>query len=206
VVSVTLNLLPPQNLLPADGEAINHGSIFDLSEADQLFTQLLDELPWQHDVVKMFGKTITTARKVAWYGDSGLNYTYSGKTKTPLPWNELLTQLKACVESATGETFNSCLLNLYHDGSEGMSWHRDNESTIVKNSAIACLSFGARRKFHFKHTATKERITTELEHGSLLVMAGLIQTHWLHALPKTAKITQARISLTFRQMKVSTIA
>lgn len=192
------DLFPAENLLPSDGVALNHGCV--VSGADQFLQQLLKEIPWQHDVVKMFGKTITTSRKIAWFGDPGLHYTYSGTTKTPLPWTELMEELKALTESATGEKFNSCLLNLYHDGSEGMSWHRDNESSIVTDSTIACLSFGAERRFQFKHTVTGERVTTELEHGSLLTMSGKIQTHWLHCLPKTTKISTPRISLTFRQM------
>ncbi len=190
--------LPP-NLLPAHGIARNHGPI--LNRADHFFTRLMDEIPWQHDIVKMFGKTITTARKVAWYGDPALSYTYSGTTKHPLLWTDLLTELKLLTEQATQLDFNSCLLNLYHNGSEGMSWHRDNESTIRKDSPIACLSFGAERRFHFKHIQTKERITTTLEHGSLLLMEGTIQSHWMHCLPKMAAIKTPRISLTFRQMK-----
>lgn len=198
---VNSSLFIPHNLLPSDGEALNHGPVFSAVESDQFFNELIDNIPWKSDVIKMFGKTITTARKVAWIGDDGLEYTYSGATKQPDPWTPLLKQLKSQVEERLGKPFNSCLLNLYHDGNEGMSWHRDNESSIVFGSAIACLSFGAERRFHFKHTRTKELITTELEHGSLLVMAGEIQTHWLHALPKSKKITTPRISLTFRQMK-----
>lgn len=195
------SLFPPQNLLPTDGEAFNHGPVFSGTEADQFFEKLLTNIPWQNDVIKMFGKTITTAREVAWVGDNGLDYTYSGATKKPFPWTSVLQSLRDTVEARLGETFNSCLLNLYHDGSEGMSWHRDNESSIIPHSPIACLSFGAARRFHFKHTVTKERITTELEHGSLMVMVGETQTHWLHALPKSTKVTEPRISLTFRQMK-----
>ena len=195
-----MSVLPPKNLLSGDGEALNHGTIF-AGDADQLFVRLQEEIPWQHDVVKMFGKTITTARKVAWYGDKELAYTYSGMTKEPLAWTGLLTKLKEQVESETRETFNSCLLNLYHDGSEGMSWHRDNESSMRKHSPIACLTFGAVRRFHFKHLASKERITTMLEHGSLLVMAGEIQTHWMHCLPKMVGVKNPRVSLTFRQME-----
>lgn len=195
------DLFPPSNLLPCDGQAVNHGAVFGEGEAREIFDRLLAETPWQHDVIKMFGKVITTARKVAWLGDAGLDYRYSGSTKTPLPWTSTASRLKERVEELTGEGFNSCLLNLYHGGEEGMSWHQDNESSIVAHSAIACLSFGAARRFHFKHLGTRERITTVLESGSLLVMAGEVQTHWQHALPKSKKVREARISLTFRQMK-----
>ena len=198
-----MNLFPAagsENLLPQEGDVRYHAGLISLSEADRYFKDLATEIPWRHDEVKMFGKTIVTARKVAWFGDSGLDYTYSGKMKSPLPWSALLLKLKTLTEEKTGHLFNSCLMNLYHDGSEGMGWHRDNESSIVKDSPIACLSFGAQRKFHFKHVVTKERITLELEPGSLLLMAGETQTHWQHALPKTTKVSEPRISLTFRQM------
>jgi alkylated DNA repair dioxygenase AlkB len=192
---------PGPNLLPHEGFVHYHPSFIPTSKADRYLRELTDQIPWRHDEVTMFGKTIITARKVAWFGDPGLDYTYSGKTKSPLPWSELLLELKTMTEERTGHLFNSCLLNLYHDGSEGMSWHRDNESSIVRHSPIACLSLGAQRRFHFKHVATKERITMELEHGSLLLMAGETQTYWMHALPKSTRISEPRISLTFRQMK-----
>jgi alkylated DNA repair dioxygenase AlkB len=196
---------PGTNLLPHDGLVHYHPSFIPSSETDRYLRELTDEIPWKHDEVTMFGKTIITARKVAWFGNPGLDYAYSGKTKSPLPWSELLLELKMMTEEKTGHLFNSCLLNLYHDGSEGMSWHRDNESSIVRDSPITCLSFGAERRFHFKHVTTKERITLELAPGSLLLMAGETQTHWLHALPKTTRVSEPRISLTFRQMKESWI-
>ncbi len=192
---------PSVNLLPHDGVVHYHPSLFSPTETESFLERLTHEIPWQHDEVNMFGKTIVTARKVAWFGDSGLDYTYSGKTKSPIPWTSLLLEFKKLTEQKIGSQFNSCLLNLYHDGSEGMGWHRDNESSIVKNSPIACLSFGAQRRFHFKHRVTKERITLELEPSSLLLMAGETQTHWMHSLPKSTRINTPRISLTFRKMK-----
>jgi alkylated DNA repair dioxygenase AlkB len=106
--------------------------------------------------------------------------------------------LKHKIEQETGETFNSCLLNLYHDGSEGMAWHSDGEKDLKKNGAIASLSFGAERKFAFKHKDTKEKVELILEHGSLLVMKDETQTHWLHRLPPTTKSKLPRVNLTFR--------
>ncbi|MDB4615299.1 alpha-ketoglutarate-dependent dioxygenase AlkB [Akkermansiaceae bacterium] len=192
---------PHANLLPQDGVVRYYSDFLPPAAGENYLSGLRDEIPWRNDEVTMFGKTIVTARKVAWFGDAGLDYTYSGKTKSPLPWSELLLKLKRLTEEKTGHLFNSCLLNLYHNGSEGMGWHRDNESSIVPHSPIACLSFGAERRFHFKHTTTKERIIVELASGSLLLMEGETQTHWQHALPKSTRISEPRISLTFRQMK-----
>ena len=148
----------------------------------------------------MFGKEIITKRKVAFYSDPSIAYTYASKTKIGLPWGDPLIKLKNMVESVTKQAYNACLLNLYHNGEEAMGWHCDNEKEIVANSSIASLSIGATRKFSFKHKVTKETISIQLENGSLLEMKGTIQSHWLHALPKSKKITESRINLTFRQM------
>jgi alkylated DNA repair dioxygenase AlkB len=191
---------PATNLLPYDGVATYHGRILPDAAARDYYDTLRSTVPWKHDEIVIFGKHIVTAREVAWYGDPGLAYTYSGSTKQPLPWTKELLELKSLAEHHTALSFNSCLLNLYHDGSEGMGWHSDDEKTIVKNSGIASLSFGAERRFAFRHKQTKETVSLLLEHGSLLLMAGTTQTHWQHRLPTAKKITTPRINLTFRMM------
>ena len=193
-------LFESENLLPKDGIAIYHGVIFGEKEATQISKELLDTIPWKQDEVVMFGKKIITKRKVAWYADAGITYTYAGVKKSGLQWTEPLLKIKQKVEAITGATYNACLLNLYHEGEEGMGWHRDNEKEIVAESSIASVSLGAARKFAFKHATTNERIDIELENGSLLDMKGAIQHHWYHSLPKTTRIKQLRINLTFRLM------
>lgn len=186
------------NLLPRDGIAQYFGYVMTREEADNFYNKLLSTIEWKKDQAMMFGKLIETKRKVAWYGSEPFQYTYSKITKQALPWTAELKNLKAICEKHTGETYNSCLLNLYHDGSEGMSWHSDGEKDLKKNGSIASMSFGAVRKFAFKHKETAEKVEVILEHGSLLEMAGTCQTHWLHRLPPTTKVTQPRINLTFR--------
>ena len=193
-------LFEPENLLPKDGIAIYHGVVFNEKEATRICKDLLDTIPWKQDEVVMFGKKIMTKRKVAWFADAGITYTYAGVKKSGLQWTESLLEIKQKVEAITGATYNACLLNLYHEGEEGMGWHRDNEKEIVTESSIASLSFGAARKFAFKHATTNERLDIELAHGSLLDMKGEIQAHWYHSLPKTTRIKQMRINLTFRLM------
>jgi alkylated DNA repair dioxygenase AlkB len=171
-----------------------------LASAEDYFNRLLTHIEWKNDEAIIYGKRIITKRKVAWYGDQAFEYTYSNTTKCALPWTNELLQLKTLVEKTTGEQFNSCLLNLYHDGSEGMAWHSDGEKDLKKNGAIGSLSFGAERKFLFKHKASKNNVSLVLEHGSLLVMQGCTQRYWQHRLPPTIKVTQARINLTFRSI------
>ena len=146
-------------------------------------------------------KLIITKRKVAWYAEKSFEYSYSNRTKTALIFTKELLELKKLVEKETKETYNSCLLNLYHDGSEGMAWHSDGEKDLKKNGAIASLTLGSERKFGFKHKETKETVYKVLEHGSLLVMKDETQTHWLHRLPPTKKVHLPRINLTFRTIE-----
>ncbi len=187
-----------KNLLPEGGTVNYFGKLMNKDEADHYFKVLLNEIEWKNDEAVIFGKKIITKRKVAWYADTAFEYTYSNIKKTAIPWTKELLELKNLVEKEVGTAFNSCLLNLYHDGSEGMAWHSDGEKDLKKNGAIGSLSFGAERKFAFKHKETKEKVEMILEHGSLLVMKGETQSNWLHRLPPTKLIHQPRINLTFR--------
>ena len=186
------------NLLPFDGIVNYYGKVMSEVEADKYLSELMHSIGWKHDAAIIFGKRMVTKRKVAWYGEKAFEYKYSGITKIALPWTQELLELKTLAETISGETYNSCLLNLYHNGSEGMAWHSDGEKDLKKEGAIASFSFGAERKFAFKHKQSKEVVSTVLEHGSLLIMKGTCQTHWLHRLPPTKKIDTARINLTFR--------
>lgn len=187
-----------KNLLPHDGIVNYYGRIFNNEESSYFYHSLFHEIEWGHDKAIIFGKEIITKRKVAWYAEKPFSYTYSKVTKYAKPWTEALKQIKQKVESQSGETYNSCLLNLYHSGEEGMAWHSDGEKDLRKNGAIASVSFGAERKFAFKHKDSKEKVEVWLENGSLLVMKDTTQSHWLHRLPPTKKSFSPRVNLTFR--------
>jgi len=195
----------PINILPHGGIADFYGEVMSLTEADFYFNCLLNEIDWRCDQAIILGKLIETKRKVAWYGNSNqkesFSYTYSNTTKYSLPWTRTLYHLKELVEQKTSDTYNSCLLNLYHSGAEGMAWHSDGEKDLKENGAIASLSFGAERKFVFKHKQNKEVISLQLKPASLLVMKGETQKHWLHRLPPTKKVLEPRINLTFRTIQ-----
>jgi alkylated DNA repair dioxygenase AlkB len=190
----------PENLLPFDGIVAYHGKVIPADLANFYLYTLLNSVEWRHDEALIFGKHIMTKRKVAWYGNENYRYTYSNTTKQALVWIPELLTLKTLVEKITGTCFNSCLLNLYHNGKEGMAWHSDDEKTLGPHTTIASVSFGAKRKFSLKHKKTKTKISLLLEAGSLLVMKGATQTHWLHCLPKTTTVAHPRINLTFRTM------
>lgn len=188
----------PHNLLPYNGTVFYYGKILTQEQANYYFQALMEKIAWENDKAMIMGKEIITKRKVAWYGDAPFSYTYSGTTKTALPWINELLELKQLAEAKSKESYNSCLLNLYHTGEEGMTWHSDAEIALKKNGAIGSFSLGAERKFSFKHKKTKHTEAVILEHGSLLVMKGETQTHWLHSLPTTKKVFTPRINLTFR--------
>ncbi len=188
----------PINILPKDGIVEYYGKIYSPKESDFFYNKLLTTIEWENDEAIIFGKLISTKRKVAWFGNQKFEYTYSKRTKLAKFWTPELLKLKQKCEEVTGEKYNSCLLNLYHDGNEGMAYHSDREKDLKKNGAIASLTFGAERKFSFKHKISKERIDIILENGSLLVMKSNTQEHWLHRLPPSKKIKHPRINLTFR--------
>ena len=186
------------NLLPADGIADYYGQVLAPAEATHYLDRLMHYIEWRNDEAVIFGRHIITKRKVAWYGDSDYSYAYSNISRQALPWTEDLLVLKDVVERVTGATYNSCLLNLYHDGDEGMAWHSDDEKELSPDGAIASLSFGAERRFLLRHKQSKEQVEVLLASGSLLVMRGTTQTHWLHSLPKMKKVRAPRVNLTFR--------
>ncbi len=193
---------PSTNLLPSDGEVYYHGNVFNSQESDDLYQKLMTEIEWQNDVAIMFGKRIVTKRKVAWYGDIPFDYTYSKVTRKALPWTKELITLKNRCSEVTGSDYNSCLLNLYHSGDEGMAWHSDDEKELAHHASIASLSFGATRRFGFKHKKEDMKVYVTLEPGSLLEMTGSTQENWLHRLPPTKKVKTPRVNLTFRKMNL----
>ena len=189
---------PSKNLLPTGGVVNYYNKILSQADADHYFDRLFNTIAWRQDEAVIFGKHIFTKRKVAWYGDKPFDYTYSNTTKKALEWTPELRELKKLAEEKTDETYNSCLMNLYHSGEEGMAWHSDGEKDLKRNGAIASISLGAERNFGFKNKHTGEKVMIFLEHGSLMVMKGETQTHWLHRLPPTKKVKTPRINLTFR--------
>ena len=190
-----------ENLLKYDGDVRYFGKVFNGVASDLFESLLLEEIKWEHDQAIIFGKRIITKRKVAWYGSHPFSYTYSKVTKKALPWTEALLEIKSEIERVSEESYNSCLLNLYHSGDEGMAWHSDGEKELKKHGVIASVSFGAERKFCFKHKKSKEKVDIILEPGSLLTMAGDTQDNWQHRLPPTKRVHDLRINLTFRTIE-----
>lgn len=190
------------NILPFDGITNYHGLVLNKNQCDFYYQKLIKTIQFKNDEAIIFGKKIITKREVAWYGASEFSYTYSKITKTAYIFTKELLELKEIVEKESGETYNSCLLNLYHSGDEGMGYHSDGEKMLKKNGAIASLSLGAERKFSFKHKENKQRVDVILENGSLLVMKKGTQTNWLHRLPPTKKVNLPRINLTFRTIEL----
>jgi len=188
----------PTNLLPIDGKVFYYPSFFSLAESDRFISLLASEIVWKQEPIFVFGKPVMQPRLTAWYGDEGKEYSYSGISMKPSLWTPTLFEIKQRIESFSGIQFNSALLNQYRDGKDSVGWHRDDEKELGKNPAIASVSFGATRTFHFRHTDKTLKTSIELEHGSLLLMTGETQHHWYHSIPKTQKFVGSRINITFR--------
>ena len=188
-----------ENLLPKDGEIYYIPALFTKEESDKFYMSLQESIQWKHEPIMMFGKEIMQPRLTAWYGDEGMSYTYSGITMQPLSWNDDLALIKSRIEAASEHVFNSALLNLYRDGNDSVGWHRDNEKSLGIDPIIASVSFGTARNFHFKHVTDKElKLKVPLTHGSLLLMKGRTQHHWLHSIQKEPKVRSGRINITLR--------
>jgi alkylated DNA repair dioxygenase AlkB len=184
------------------GEARLWPAAFAASEADALYAELRHAVDWRQESVLIFGQRRLVPRLVAWHGDPGARYTYSGTDHEPEPWLPALERIRDRAAALTGAEFNAVLLNLYRDGRDGMGWHADDEPELGRNPVIASVSLGAARRFCLRHRRRKDlRLDLPLPHGSLLCMGGATQHHWLHALPKTQRPAGERINLTFRRIR-----
>jgi alkylated DNA repair dioxygenase AlkB len=189
-----------QSLISFDGELVFVESFIADDEALRIHRSLLDELAWEEESIRIYGRPVKVPRLTCWYGEPGAVYTYSGVVHDPLPWTALLNRLRRQVEALSGRQFNSVLGNLYRDGNDSMGWHGDKEKELGPMPFIASLSFGERRTFKIRHNRTKETVTIDLSNGSLLLMGGVIQKHWRHCVPKTKQAKKGRINLTFRNI------
>ncbi len=184
-----------------DADISYHPGFLDAATGQRLFERLMREVPWRQDHIRLFGKRYPQPRLTALYGNNGKSYSYSGITMEPLPFTPELDALKKRLESFCRAEFSTCLLNLYRNGADSNGWHADNEKELGPNPVIASVSLGATRRFKLRHRKIREqRYSLELEPGSLLLMQGPTQHHWLHEIPKTRKPVGPRINLTFRKI------
>jgi len=167
--------------------------------ADMYFEKLKNTIAWQQDDIKVFGKIYPQPRLTALYSSNTKPYSYSNITMQPHNFTKELLEIKKQIETKIEVVFTSCLLNYYRDGNDSNGWHADNEKELGINPVIASITLGHERFFHLKHRYDKSlRTKILLEHGSLLLMQGETQHHWLHQIPKTKKPIGERINLTFR--------
>ncbi|MBQ0736006.1 alpha-ketoglutarate-dependent dioxygenase AlkB family protein [Aquimarina celericrescens] len=185
-----------------DADVVYFPSFFSRAKSDELFEILQKTIAWRQDNITVFGKTYPQPRLTALYGNNNNPYSYSNITMHPDPFTKNLLFIKKKIEEECNVNFTSCLLNLYRDGQDSNGWHADNEKELGENPVIASVSFGEERWFHFKHKINKDlKQKILLQHGSLLIMQGKTQECWLHQIPKTKKITDPRINLTFRVIR-----
>lgn len=189
-----------EELLGGDSSAVLHRHALPQARQRRLFDELRAAVPWQQHDVTVFGRTYRQPRLVAWYGDPGRTYSYSGLTLIPSPWIAPILELKALCQELGGATFNSALLNLYRDGDDTVGWHSDDEPAFGREPVIASVSLGAVRRFDLRHKRSRGTVTVDLPPGSVLVMSGRCQAEWSHRVPRSRRVTEPRINLTFRRI------
>jgi alkylated DNA repair dioxygenase AlkB len=190
-----------QSLPMPDADVRFAPAFFSPEESAAYFESLRETIDWEQQEFRIFGKAVLMPRLIAWIGDEGKRYSYSGITHYPQAWTSELLEIKARVEKAADASFNSVLLNFYRDEKDSMGWHSDDEPELGQNPVIASVSFGGVREFQFKHKSKELRQSIDLTNGSLLIMAGECQHHWRHRIPKTKKAIPARMNLTFRLIR-----
>jgi alkylated DNA repair dioxygenase AlkB len=188
-------------VLPLEGCEVYYCKNFLTSEESiSIFRELLEKIPWNQEKIRIFGKFVEEPRMTCWMGDAGAVYKYSGKSRFPLPWIPEVSDIQRKVNQFTRHQFNSSLLNLYRDGGDSNSWHRDNEKELGQDPHVASVNLGSVRKMQWKHPRLGLKYECELESGSLLYMGAGSQLHWYHQIPKTKKAIGPRINLTFRRV------
>lgn len=185
-----------------NGEYLFYPNFFSKAESDFYLQNLKENIDWKQESMNMYGKQVNFPRLTAWYGDNDKPYSFSGITLAPKVWTRELLEIKDKIEPLSKVQFNSVLLNRYRSGNDSISWHTDAEKELGINPVIASVNFGATRKFQLRHIKTKEKIEIDLTHGSLLIMQGELQHYWQHQVPKTSKVVNERINLTFRVIKL----
>lgn len=188
------------NLAPFDGELYYLPQFYPTEQADVYFRQLYQALDWQQEQLFIYGRWLKVPRLMAWYGDAEATYRYSGVEHRPLPWTAELQAIRGDMEAFCKQNFNSVLANLYRDGRDSMGCHADDEKELGTHPIIASVSLGETRLLRFRHAKSGRKLEFDLSHGDLLIMAGALQHHWRHELPKTRKPKRARINLTFRRI------
>ena len=197
--SEQVTVIEPEN----DGNVLLANNVFDAVDADRYYSDLFENIAWEEREIVLFGKRHKQPRLVAWYGDPGITYRYSGDSLTALPWTKTLLAIRDAAAAFSESSFNSVLLNLYRNGDDAMGWHADNEPELGSEPVIASVSFGTTRRFDLKHRSTGEKRQVALEHGSVLLMAGKTQQHWVHQIARTKKVSTPRINLTFRLVRAA---
>lgn len=196
-----LNLFPKEKIILPLPDAIFefYPNFFSKEEADILFEKLVNETPWQHDEITIFGKKILQPRLTCLFGNEGKPYSYSGLTMQPQPWNSTIMHIKNEIEVLCNENFTTVLANLYRNEKDSNGWHADNERELGRNPTIASVSFGEERQFQLKHISDNTiKLSLNLNHGSLLLMKEGSQIHYKHQIPKASQPKKSRINLTFR--------
>jgi len=182
-----------------NGALVYYPQFFNTVESDDFMQKLTATIDWKQEAMKIYGKSVLFPRLMAWHGDAGTSYGFSGNTFPPAPWTPLLLQIRDRITPVSGHAYNSVLLNLYRSGNDSMGWHADDEPELGPQPVIASVNFGATRRFLLRYKSDHNRkYELSLQHGSLLIMKGTLQEYWEHQVPKTTKVSTERINLTFR--------
>lgn len=185
-----------------NAELVEYPRLLEPNQASRILETLIADIPWRQEHLRIAGKLRAIPRLQCWMGDSASEYGYSGVRLTPCPWHKSVRDIHDLITELSGTRFNSVLINYYRNGQDSVAWHADDETELGETPIIASVSLGAQRRFELKqkHQSPAKKYQLSLGHGSLLIMGGMMQQHWLHQLPKEKGLLEPRVNLTFRNI------
>ena len=185
-----------------DRPSISHIRHYLTSRQQQLLLGECASYPFSSPAVTVFGKSHPIPRQQVWFADAGCEYRYSGLLMAPTPWphyvGRLLNQLNRELGPAPGREFNGCLVNRYRHGCDAMGFHADDEPELVSDAMVAIVSLGQSRPMLFRRNRDGLKYRLLLQAGDLLLMHPPMQSLWQHAIPKSRRALDERVSFTFR--------
>ena len=149
-------------------------------------------------------------RDTLYFGNIGYKYGRYRHEPCPYPnspiFDTIFDRLKSADPNFTPDNY-TCLINRYPDGTSTIPFHHDDEESIVENTNIFTLSFGATRTIRCQNTGMRasspfEERCFKLEHGSVFTMTHESQSIWCHGISAEVGTVGPRVSFTFRQLCV----
>ena len=182
----------------ANGTAfLDKGRFVDKELLEQCVSYVEPQLEERPEII-IYGKPCKQARNVGFFSDTSIGYKYSKKLMKSKPLSNCMTELLDIINKMMRAEFNGVLVNKYMDGSDYISAHSDDETSLDTTIGVVSISYGAERIFRIRNKNDKSIVCDEpTTHCGILHMGVNFQKVYTHEIPIQKKIKESRISFTF---------